>query len=364
MILLTGDRGTTEYRNSNINDSVDATTAIFHQRHNTSVGDYPFNVTGAAGNSGLQFLGGIVLGGVDNRDWDTLYHVEDGNSAALRIENCPGAVIKGWQFKSDPALSQPRYVWDAIRFAGTTDNWVIEDILMEGCRDDGIENEQGGAGIIKNCRFYDCFVFLGTDGANAGGKTLRIENTLISMGLHLYNGRVTHQSPFKTNNSNAGFNPNFVLDNVVIAVRDPAHEGASGSGSRLAIAFQRMTSVTNSHYLNLSDTPLNYSYPIPTGFTVLQGQAARDYWAARVAAWGTSPPDPNPEPEEPTLEEIAAALAALQAALAAQAAATDARFDALEATVAGIQAPDLTPINAALAALDARLDAISAAAGG
>lgn len=348
-VKLTGDFPS-EYRNDDLNEDIDATGATFHQRHGPT-GDYPFNITCNA--NGVVLQGGTMLGGVPEGDWRTLYEAPNGNSAAIRVNNGPGAVVRGWHFKPDPkgnavsivgapASSLPRYVWDGIRFNGTSDDWVVEDIFMEGCRDDAIENEHGGAGIVRNSRFFDCFVFMATHGLNASGKTVTVQNCLVSMGLHSYKGKQTHQSPFKANSSNPNYNPDFVLDNVVIAIRDPNHEGGAGSGSRLGIAFARMTAV-DCHFLNLSNTPLPSNYPArPAGFTTLQGQAARDYWDARVAAWGGAP-DPEPEDKVPTPEEWNALLARVDAAEAA-AIVLSSRADALEivsasttAQIAGIE---------------------------
>ena len=268
-IILSGDQST-EFRRSDLTEDVDARDAIFHQRQ-ASNGDYPFNVEGAA--SGLQFLGGDVLGGVPTGDWQTLYSGPNGNSAAVRVEDCPDAVIDGWTFRDDPALGGEQFVWDGIRTVGSTDNYTIQNILMHGCRDDALELENGSGGIIRDSRFFDCFVFMATDGDDASGETMTIDNTLISMGLHSYKGRMTHQSPFKANKD--GGNPEFEITDSVIAIRDVRHEGYE----RLEEAFAGMTA-ENSYYLNLSNTPLPKSYPdIPQGFTVLQGQAARDFWA-------------------------------------------------------------------------------------
>jgi Ca2+-binding RTX toxin-like protein len=63
-------------------------------------------------------------------------------------------------------------------------------------------------------------------------------------------------------------------------------------------------------FLNLSDEPLPADYPKPAaGWTILQGQAARDYWGKARGAWmdshngGTPTPVPEPTPvpaEQPT----------------------------------------------------------------
>jgi hypothetical protein len=353
MIPLVGDFPG-EYRNNALIDSVDASQAVFHQRHGTSDNDYPFNVYGSGGSASrnLTLIGGKILGGVPTGDWRTLYDAPNGNSAALQVTDCPEVKIKGWYFGSDPALSQPRFVWDAIRLRGTTDNYVIEDVFIDGCRDDALELEHGSAGIIRNSRFFNVFVFLATHGLNAGGKIMRVEDCLVSMGLHSYKGRQTHQSPFKANTDDPDYNPNFSLSNVVVAIRDPTHEG--GVGSRLQYAFERMEAV-NCYFLNLNTNvslSQNYLAMIPAGFTILEGETALNYWDQRVAAWGEPP-----LPEDPTLQELHAAVEALEMRLASIEAAVAANTQAIE----NITMPDLSGINNELLRLDKRLDDISAA---
>jgi Ca2+-binding RTX toxin-like protein len=54
----------------------------------------------------------------------------------------------------------------------------------------------------------------------------------------------------------------------------------------MKIAFSKMTEVSNSYFLNLSDSPLPGTYPkLPAGFKYLQGKAARDFWADARADW-------------------------------------------------------------------------------
>ncbi|MDP9422288.1 MAG: calcium-binding protein, partial [Pseudomonadota bacterium] len=86
-----------------------------------------------------------------------------------------------------------------------------------------------------------------------------------------------------------------------IAIQDVTHNGFS----RLSEAWDNLTESAGNYYLNLSDTPFPSNYPLPPkGFTILQGQAARDFLAAEKAKWlaehgGTQSPDtgePAPAP--------------------------------------------------------------------
>ncbi len=81
--------------------------------------------------------------------------------------------------------------------------------------------------------------------------------------------------------------------------------------SRLSEAWDNLTELSGNYYLNLSDTPFPSNYPLPPkGFTILQGQAARDFLATEKAKWlaehgeaqaplptPTPTPTPAPEPE-------------------------------------------------------------------
>jgi hypothetical protein len=122
--------------------------------------------------------------------------------------------------------------------------------------------------------------------------------------LQLSSGEMTHGSPFKTNTSAPETTPDIRIINSVIAITDPYHGGLS----RLKLAWENVIESRGNVFLNLSDTPLPSWYPMPpAGFTVLQGQAARDYWEKAKAAWldnhdGTPFADLTPLPALPGAE--------------------------------------------------------------
>ncbi len=99
---------------------------------------------------------------------------------------------------------------------------------------------------------------------------------------YLYEGELTHGPPLKTDSDYPDHQPSYRFINTVIAISDVSHIGMS----RTRLAWENTIEVQNSFYLNLSDTPFPSSYPLPpAGFTVLQGEAARDYWDATKSAW-------------------------------------------------------------------------------
>jgi Ca2+-binding RTX toxin-like protein len=64
---------------------------------------------------------------------------------------------------------------------------------------------------------------------------------------------------------------------------------------RQAVAWEKTIDASGNYFLNLSDDPLPRDYPLPkSGFTILQGQAARAFWEDARSDWiaergGTEP---------------------------------------------------------------------------
>ena len=106
-----------------------------------------------------------------------------------------------------------------------------------------------------------------------------MDNVLIRMQSFEYKGEYTHQSIFKTELDKS---PSLSIHDCVFAIENVNHEGLG----RLEIAWDSVISSSNNYFLNLSDTPLPRDYPMPpAGFTVLQGAAARAYWADARGNW-------------------------------------------------------------------------------
>lgn len=288
IINLTGDYGYSGYSVSNLSaysviNATQASWKVANSRNSNPDADtlwsdgtetlntYPFKV-GSAG-VGLLIIGGTMNGEVPlTSDWLYTYN----NSAALRIANAPSVTIDDWRIDS---------VWDAIRIASGTTNWLIDDAYITNVRDDAVENDSVLSGTIRDSLFDGVFsgISLGdssnTDGSN---NVITIESTFIRNESFLYKGELTHVSPIKANSSAPGTTPDIRIINSVFAIEDPNHE----SQGRLDIAWDHVIESRGNVFLNLSDTPLPSSYPMPpAGFTVLQGQQARDYWEAVKTAW-------------------------------------------------------------------------------
>ena len=119
---------------------------------------------------------------------------------------------------------------------------------------------------------------------------------------------MTHSAMIKTDSATDGeVTPNLVFKNNVFAIEDVHHH----SYRSMFDAWDHTIESSNNYLLNLSDEPLPSDYPMPpAGWTVLQGQAARDYWAEAKANWienhdgNTGTTVPPPVSEQPPVEEI------------------------------------------------------------
>lgn len=235
------------------------------------INKYAFIVYGAG--AGLTLKGGTVWGQVpQTSDWAYTYN----NSAALRVEFAPGVKIDSWRIDK---------AWDAIRILNGSDNFLINDVYISNNRDDAVENDWVLSGTIRDSLFDGTFggISLGNgDNHDGSAHSVTVENTFIRMEDYLVNGEMSHGSPFKANTAAPGTTPDIHIVNSVIAIEDPTHNGFA----RLKLAWANVVESHGNVFLNLSDTPLPSNYPMPpAGFTILQGQAARDYWDKVEAAW-------------------------------------------------------------------------------
>jgi hypothetical protein len=181
--------------------------------------------------------------------------------------------------------------WDGIRFIpdktlnvadGTSDGWLVEDVWMKNIRDDAIENDFAHTGTLRDSLFDGVFGAFGTVNDQSAHGVLTVDDSIIIMKDYLREGVMTHGSPFKFNTTNPENNPDLQIFNSIIAVQDPSHAGLA----RLKEAWANLTASSGNYYLNLSDTPFPSNYPLPPkGFTILQGQKARDFLSVEKAKW-------------------------------------------------------------------------------
>jgi len=292
-ISLTDSYGTTPYKVSGLASGtvIDAETASWIQSNSGSgSNDYPFQVYESP-NAVLD--GGTINGQIDQTsEWRTVYN--DGNSAAIRTEDTPNVVIRDWRITD---------TWDAVRVSWNSQNFLIEDVWVTNARDDAVENDRLQTGTIRDSLFDGVFGGISIDPSSSSpvdgsDQTVTIDGVLMRMQSFLYEGEMTHSAMIKTDSAtNGAVTPNLVFTNNVFAIEDVNHH----SYRSMFDAWDHTTTSSNNFLLNLSDTPLPDDYPMPPeGWTVIQGQAARDYWDQAKAEWinnhegdgGTTAPPP------------------------------------------------------------------------
>ena len=289
-VTLSGDYGYAEYwvRNAS-GTTVDARAADWHIAATERVPS--INIYDS---SNVVFNGGDFLGEVSQTaEWQNIYnHFATG----FRVSNSPNTTIRNVHIDG---------AWDGIRFIphdtlnvanGNSNNWLIEDVRMTNIRDDAIENDFAATGTLRDSLLDGVFSAFGTVNDLSAHGVLTVDDSIIIMKDYLKDGEIIHGSPFKFNTANPENNPDLRIMNSIIAVQDPSHNGLS----RLKEAWANLTESSGNYYLNLSDTPFPSNYPLPPkGFTILQGQAARDFLQAEKNKWlaeHQEAQDPGPAP--------------------------------------------------------------------
>ena len=306
-ITLSGDYGYKDYWVRDASGTTfNANTADWHVSADDTAP--AFNIYDS---SGVVINGGEIWGHVSQTaEWTSIYnHMATG----FRISNSPNTTIRNVHIDG---------TWDGIRFVpddslnvanGNSNNWLIEDVRMTNIRDDAIENDFAATGTLRDSLLDGVFSAFGTVNDQSAHGVVTVDDSIIIMKDYLKDGEMVHGSPFKFNTANPENNPDLKIVNSIIAIQDPSHNGLS----RLREAWDNLTESSGNYYLNLSDTPFPSGYPLPPkGFTILQGQAARDFLATEKAKWlaehgeaqtptdPTSPepiPDPAPTPETNTI---------------------------------------------------------------
>jgi Ca2+-binding RTX toxin-like protein len=316
-IPITGSYGYTPFSISSGIDAgstVDASTASWIVNNDQDGGQtnpYPFRMSHAG--QGTHLIGGTINGEVSQTaDLENIYYWPDGshnNSVAVRVENSPGAIITDWRIDK---------AWDGIRPSRDSNNFLIEDVWITNTRDDAIENDHVLSGTIHDSLLEGNFVqiSLGDGDIAAPNNVVSIEGVLMLSKEYWYKGEFNHNSPIKMyTETDDDVSPNLRFIDTVMAITSIDHNGYE----RLQQAWDKTIESRGNVFLNLDNEPLPASYPKPpAGWTILEGQAARDYWEKARAAWidnhdstPTSDPIPTPTPEPgpvptPDLESVPA----------------------------------------------------------
>lgn len=277
-ITLTGNYGYTPYKASGLAPGtiIDASTATWIQDNDGSPKNaYPFQVTNS---QGAILDGGLINGQIDQTsDWRTVY--SEGNSAGVRTENTPDVVIRDWTITN---------TWDAVRVSWNSPNFLIEDVWVKNARDDAVENDRLQSGVIRDSLFDGAFSGLSIDPSSSSPvdghtQTVTMDGVLLRLQASLYEGEMTHESLIKTDSATNGeVTPSLRFLNNVFAIEDVHHHSYRSMFDAWAHTVESKGNV----FLNLSDEPLPADYPVPpAGWTVMQGQEARNYWQAARDQW-------------------------------------------------------------------------------
>ena len=189
---------------------------------------------------------------------------------------------------------------DGITFDDPSDaNWTVRGTHMTYIRDDCIENDYLNSGLVDDSFFDGCYDFISARAYGAGApdgraNTVTVQNSLIRVQAmdKLYPGIPTpgyggfwKWSGGGTPNTDIG--PSLVLNNNVFrADQLPAEHNSAGL--YMAPVPGKVTSCANNVMVWLG--PGSFPEPLPSCFTVLTGQAGRDYWDRAVAQWKAAHP--------------------------------------------------------------------------
>ena len=191
---------------------------------------------------------------------------------------------------------------DGITFDAAEDaNWTVRDVHMTYIRDDCIENDFLNSGLVDRSFFDGCYDFMSARAYGAGApdgsaNTVTVQNSLIRVQAmdKLYPGLPTpgYGGFWKWSGSgspNTDIGPMLVITNTVFRADAPPVEG-NGAGLYMAPVPGKLKSCANNVMVWLG--PGSFPEPLPSCFTVLTGQAGRDYWDNAVAQWKAAHPAP------------------------------------------------------------------------
>jgi len=189
---------------------------------------------------------------------------------------------------------------DGITFDAAEDaNWTVRDVHMTYIRDDCIENDFLNSGLVDRSFFDGCYDFMSARAYGAGApdgsaNTVTVQNSLIRVQAmdKLYPGLPTpgYGGFWKWSGSgspNTDIGPSLVINNTVFRADAPPVEG-NGAGLYMAPVPGKVKSCANNVMVWLG--PGSFPEPLPSCFTVLTGQAGRDYWDNAVAQWKAAHP--------------------------------------------------------------------------
>lgn len=226
---------------------------------------------------GVHFIGGRFGGEVPlTTDWRDTYC----NSAALLVrDGTSRATVEG---------VRARRCWDGIRLAEGANGFRLKGCWLSEIRDDAIENDYLLSGIIEDCLFDGCFAGVSLDPASndrdGREEVVTIDRSLVRMNSYIAKGELTHQAPVKA----AEAAPKLRIRKSIFALSSANMRGFP----RLKRTWKRMIESGDNALLWLPNEPIPSDLPLPpSGFVLLKGAEARDYWDVARRRWVLAHPD-------------------------------------------------------------------------
>ncbi|MDX8455568.1 hypothetical protein RFM98_22810 [Mesorhizobium sp. VK9D] len=248
------------------NSNPDATTGC--DEGELAINRYPVVVENCPG---VRFVGGRFDGKVPlTSDWQDTYC----NSAALLVRNgTTGATIESVRV---------RRCWDAIRIGEGAGGFRLKGCWLSETRDDAMENDYLLGGIVEDCLFDECFSGISVDPAknarDGTGQVVRIDGSLIHMHGYPAKGEVTHEAPIKATEKS----PMLRITGSVFALATANMRGFR----RLGRTWHKMIESRDNVLLWLPGESIPFDLPPPpSGFRVLTGASAREYWDKARLKW-------------------------------------------------------------------------------
>lgn len=280
-IIITGAQGYERFSKTGLNPGtiIDASQATFLFDNNPSTPDEQTVCVLLENCPGVNFKGGVINGFVNLSGEHGATYVD---GSGLRFLECPAFILEN--IRGDK-------LWDGFRFRKNCNDFIIRNVHFSNCRDDILENDYQHGGLVENCLLEDGLCVMALDPpSSAPNDTTGAQNKIIfkdvvgKLALYNQSGEITHGAVFKCNTDHPeseDTNPATEHYDCVYAIMDPKHNGQSRH-KRWAM---KAKGFGDCFFLNLSDTVLRSDYPLPPGFTLLQGSTAREKFDAVRTDW-------------------------------------------------------------------------------
>ena len=148
---------------------------------------YPFKIGNNTPGTRQVLLGGEVYGqSPRNTTWKDMKAHYDGTAILMRSKDY--LIIDG--IRTDNAM-------DAVRPRSNSSTFLISNVYATFTRDDAVEDDEMMAGIIDDCLFDGCFMFLSQQGSQTWSTTdsLKVRNTLARLQPMPYDTNVKGNPP-------------------------------------------------------------------------------------------------------------------------------------------------------------------------